>query len=121
MYIHFLAMSPYLCSGALKTRINCSLCIKRKKRCHKTTMHEQEKRGQGNDAHILITSESECRSAVSNSLQPMDYTVPGILQARILEWVAFPFSRGSFQPRDRTQVSHIAGGFFYQLSHKGSP
>ena len=38
----------------------------------------------------------------------MDYTVHWILQARILEWVAFPFSRGSFQPRDRTQVSHIA-------------
>ena len=37
----------------------------------------------------------------------MDYTVHGILQARILEWVAFPFSRGSSQPRDRTQVSHI--------------
>ena len=42
----------------------------------------------------------------------MDYTVYGILQARILEWVAFPFSRGSFQPRDQTQVSHIAGRFF---------
>ena len=59
---------------------------------------------------------------------PMDYTVHGILQARILEWGAFPFSRGSSQPRDQTQVSHIAGGFFlhcmqilYQLSHKGSP
>ena len=36
---------------------------------------------------------------------PMDYTVYGILQARILQWVAFPFSRGSSQPRDRTQVS----------------
>ena len=35
--------------------------------------------------------------------------VHGILQARILEWVAFPFSRGSSQPRDWTQVSHIAG------------
>ena len=43
---------------------------------------------------------------------PMDYTVHGILQARILEWVAVPFTRGSSQPRDRTQVSHIAGGFF---------
>ena len=42
----------------------------------------------------------------------MDITVRGILQARILEWVAFPFSRGSSQPRDRTQVSHFAGGFF---------
>ena len=38
---------------------------------------------------------------------PMDYTVHGILQARILEWVAFPFSRGSSQPRDWTQISHI--------------
>ena len=42
---------------------------------------------------------------------PMDYTVYGILQARILEWVAFPFSRGSSQTRDQTYVSHIAGGF----------
>ena len=38
---------------------------------------------------------------------PVDYTIHGILQARILEWVAVPFSRGSSQPRDRTQVSHI--------------
>ena len=43
---------------------------------------------------------------------PIDYTVHGILQARILEWVAFPFSKGSSQPRDRTQVSRLAGGFF---------
>ena len=42
----------------------------------------------------------------------MDFTVHGILQARILEWVAFPFSRGFSQPRDRTQVSRIAGKFF---------
>ena len=43
---------------------------------------------------------------------PMDYAVHGILQARTLEWVTFSFSRGSFQPRDRTQVSLIAGKFF---------
>ena len=42
---------------------------------------------------------------------PMDYTVYGILQA-ILKWVAFPFSRGSSEPRYRTQVSHISGRFF---------
>ena len=42
----------------------------------------------------------------------MDYTVHGILQARILEWVAIPFYRGSSQLRDRIQVSRIAGGFF---------
>ena len=39
----------------------------------------------------------------------MDHTVHGTLRARILEWVAFPFSRGSSQPRDRTKVSCIAG------------
>jgi len=42
---------------------------------------------------------------------PMDSTVHGILQARILEWVAFPYSRGSSQPRDQAQVSHIEGRF----------
>ena len=43
---------------------------------------------------------------------PMNYTVHGILQARILKWVTIPFSRGSSQPKDQTQVSHIAGGLF---------
>ena len=43
---------------------------------------------------------------------PKDYTVHGILQARILECVAILFSRGSSQPRDGTQVSHSAGRFF---------
>ena len=47
---------------------------------------------------------------------PIDYSLPGasvhgILWARILEWVAFIFSRGSSQPRDQSQVSHIADGF----------
>ena len=43
---------------------------------------------------------------------PMDYTAHGIPQARILEWVACPFSSGSSQPRNQTQVSCIAGEFF---------
>ena len=52
---------------------------------------------------------------------PMDWSLPGssvhgILHARILEWVAMPSSRGSSQPRDRTQVSLIAGRFFTQNS-----
>ena len=42
----------------------------------------------------------------------MDCTIHEILRAKILEWVAFPFSREFSQPRDRTQVSHIAGRFF---------
>ena len=51
----------------------------------------------------------------------MDCTVPGILQARILEWVVVLFSRGSSQLKDRTYVSHDAGGFFIKLSHQESP
>ena len=43
---------------------------------------------------------------------PMDYTFHGILQARILEWVAFPFYRESSQPKNRTEVSCISGRFF---------
>ena len=48
---------------------------------------------------------------------PMDYSLPGssvhrILQARILDWVSIPFSRGSSQPRDGTWVSCTAGRFF---------
>ena len=50
----------------------------------------------------------------------MDCIVPGILQARILEWVALPFSRGSSQPRDWTQVSHIAGRFFTSWTTRGA-
>ena len=43
---------------------------------------------------------------------PPGSSVCGIFQARILEWVAISFSRGSSQPRDQTQVSFIAGRFF---------
>ena len=43
---------------------------------------------------------------------PPGSSVHGILQAGILEWIVIPFSRGSSQPRDQTQVSHIAGRFF---------
>ena len=48
----------------------------------------------------------------------MDYTVHEILEARILEWVAIPVSRGSSQPRDQTQVSCIAGRFFTSWATK---
>ena len=50
---------------------------------------------------------------MTNSLRPY-----GVLQARILKWVAFPFSRGSSQPRGQTQVSLIAGEFFTSKATK---
>ena len=55
--------------------------------------------------------ESESCSVVSDSLR-LHGLLHGILQARILEWAAFPFYRGSSQPRGRTQVSRIAGWLF---------
>ena len=48
----------------------------------------------------------------STLCEAMAYTIHRILWARILEWLAFPFSRGSSQSRDRTQVSCTASGFF---------
>ena len=70
---------------------------------------------QGSNPHLLrflhcgwiLYHRATTQSAKSKSLSrtlcgPMDCTIHGILQARILEWVAFPFSRGSSQPRDRT-------------------
>ena len=60
---------------------------------------------------FMMGSESESHSVVSDSLDSLD-SVHGILQARILEWVAFSFSRRSSQPRDQTQVSGITGRFF---------
>ena len=51
----------------------------------------------------------------------MDYTVHEIIQDRILEWVAFSFSRGSSQPRDRTPGLPHCRQILYQLSHQGSP
>ena len=63
-------------------------------------------------AHGTKISESESFQSCPTLCHPMDYTVHGILQARKLEWVAFPFSRGSSQPRDCTQVSCAAGRFF---------
>ena len=61
-----------------------------------------------------VLPQSESRSLVSDSLWPHGlYTVHGILQARILEWVAFPFSRWSSWPRDQTCVSCISRRILY--------
>ena len=58
---------------------------------------------------------SEVAQSCPTLWDPVDLpgsSVHGILQARILEWVAISFSKGSSQPRDRTQVSHTAGRRF---------
>ena len=72
-----------------------------------------------NKHSILLVCGCGCLVAESSPtlFDPMDYSLPGssdhgILQARILQWVAIPSSRGSSQPRDQTQVSCTAGRFF---------
>ena len=68
--------------------------------------------------HLLqVKSESEVAQSCPTLCNPMDWSISGfsihgIFQARVLEWVAISFSRGSFRPRDWTQVSHIAGRRF---------
>ena len=57
----------------------------------------------------LPTGKNESRSVMSDSSR--SHGLRSMIQARILEWVAVPFSRGSFQPRDQTEVSHIEGRF----------
>ena len=62
----------------------------------------------------------------STLCEPMDFRTPGspvhrILQARMLEWVAMPSSRGIFPTRAQTQVSHIAGGFFTICATREAP
>ena len=59
--------------------------------------------------------EREVAQSCPTLCDPMDCSLPGsslhgILQARVLEWVAISFSRGSSRPKDRTRVSHIPGG-----------
>ena len=66
---------------------------------------------------LTIRKESEVAQLCPSLCDPMDCHPPGssvheIFQARILEWVAISFSRGSSQPRDRTWVSCTAGKFF---------
>ena len=66
---------------------------------------------------MKVKSESEVAQSCPTPSDPTDSSLPGssvhgILQARVLEWVAIPFSKGSSQPSNQTQVSCIAGGFF---------
>ena len=64
-------------------------------------------------------SQGESHSVVSDSLQP--HIVHAILQARLLGWVAIPFSGGSSRPRGQTQVSRIAGRLFAIRATREAP
>ena len=71
------------------------------------------KKGHAKECSNYHTIASKWKSQSCLTLyNPMKYTVLGILQARILDWVAFPFSGGSSNPRNWTQISCITGRFF---------
>ena len=83
----------------------------------------------GQETTVRIGHETTDWSQIAQSCptlcDPMDCSLPGfsihgILQARILEWIAISFSRRSSWPRDWTQVSHLVGRCFNHLSHQGS-
>ena len=74
----------------------------------------------------VCESESEVAQSCPTPSDPMDCSPPGsflhgILQARVLEWGAISFSRGSSRPRDRTRVSHIPGRRFNHLATGETP
>ena len=72
-------------------------------------------------SYLFIPLKVKVAQSCLTLCNPMDYTAHGVLQAKILEWVAFPFSRGSSQPRDQTQVSCIADGFCLSAEQPGKP
>ena len=69
---------------------------------------------------LLPSAKSESHSVMSDPLQPMDYTVHGILQAMILEWVAYSFSSGIPLTQESNQSLLHCRQILYQLSFQGS-
>ena len=98
----------------------CLLAKKKKKKiiCHKKeNKTKQQQQQKGNSPLFVLSMKVKVIQSCLTLCDPMDCGLPGspvhgIYQARILEWVAFPFSRGSSQPKDQTHISCIAGGFF---------
>ena len=82
-----------------------------------------------NMLYYQVGSESVSRSVVPGSWNPADFCLPdsfvhGILQAKLLEGIVIPFSRGSSQSRDQTHISCLSCNgkqVLYQVNHHGSP
>ena len=89
------------------------------KAIHSTHFQSQllQSANSGNPGKVLSESESEVAQPCPTLCNPLDcslqgFSIHGILQASILEWVTISFSRGSSLPRDRTRVSRIVGRHF---------
>ena len=94
-------LSPHLFSIVWKSQLK-QLGNKKKK-------HVNRKKKRRKTISIFVVKVTQLCLTLCN---PTNYAVHVILQSRILDWVAFPFSRGSSQPRDQTRVSCIAGSFY---------
>ena len=71
--------------------------------------------------YVLYTCEVEVAQSCPTLCDPMDFIVHGILQARILERIAYPFSSRSSRPRNWTRLSCIAGRFFTNWAIREAP
>ena len=101
---------PTLCNP-----MNCSTPVRPHKRQPTRLPHPWDSPGKNTEVgcHCLLRCESEVTQSCLTLCNPMDCSPPGssvhgILQARILKWVALPSSMGSSRPGDRTCVSHIS-------------
>ena len=100
---------------ALKSQVFIYFEFKRLPLCIVKLLHEYfDVKPDGGHSPELWAQKVKVKVAQSclTLCDPMDYAIHGILQARILEWVACPFSRGSSQSRNQNRVSCIAGRFF---------
>ena len=70
---------------------------------------------------IMLIIQSCSTHCIPWDCSPPGFSFHGILQVRILQWVAIPFSRGSSRPKDQSQVSCITGRFFNSLSNQRRP
>ena len=106
----------------------CRSTLERKAVCVGWVWEEGKKSLSENTQASLAHGESEMLAAQScpTLCNPMDCSLPGssvhgMLQVRILEWVAMPFSKGSSWPRDRTWISHSVGRFFTIWATREAP
>ena len=70
---------------------------------------------------LVLVAQSSLTLCKPMDCSPPGSSVYGISQARIMEWVAIPFSGGSSRPRDQNQVSFIAARELHHFTHQGKP
>ena len=110
----------FLLKKPLRVVVSCGARLTRNRNIICISEHPISRLRMTSSCH-WFESESEVDQSCPALCDPRDYTssIHGIFQARLLEWVANSFSRGSSQLRDRTWVSYIAGRLFTVRAIKG--